>query len=415
MFTSLRLYREFDRSAQGGETTVAWASEALEDTCWDQFLQATPLGQFQQSTIWVRAKVCAGWKPVRVVLTQRDEIVGGFQVLWKPFWGLRIGYVTRGPVVLPEFSSAREYATTLLRRLAHTEKLTVLVVQPPDLCEQMPQFLAEQGFVREGSGRVNSATWLIDLREGFEAVTRRMGSSTRRRARQAVARDVKIREGGRQDLPTFFDLMLSSCRRQKVRPNPQNISELLALWDAAHPVGAIRLWFAEHEGKPLTGYLFIGFGKTFTAWKKGWTSTDGHRSPNDLSIYESLKWASQSGYDFYDFSAFDRQMGKAIIKGEPLSRQQARSRYMFLTRFGGSPRLLPETRVYIPNPVIRFAYRVFFGQGITPARTGFPFDREPANQSTGLKLAEGGSPEVQTPHVREAIPHERSGDPGTTI
>jgi hypothetical protein len=238
---------------------------------------------------------------------------------------------------------------------------------------------------------VNDATWTIDLRGGCEAVERRMAGEARRKTRQAINRGLTIREGGRGDIETFFELMLSTCRRQGVDPNPPDVRHLFALWDAAHPAGCIRLFFAEYEGKPLTGYLDIAFGKTLTQWKKGWTSTESQRNPNDLITYEALKWGSEGGYQFYDFSAFDRQMGIAMLNGEPLTAEQERSRYMFFTRFGGSPRLLPKARVYFPNSIIRFAYGVFFHKKIRQAEQEYKMTRALVGNS-GLNLADGTIP-----------------------
>lgn len=380
-------YAKIDQSALDGGTAVAWISSELEDTCWDKFLQETPLGQFQQSTIWAWAKHPEGWKPVRVLVTVEGEIVAGFQILWQSSWRGRMGYVSKGPVVLPGRHGLAEYATALLQRVAREERFRALVVQPPDLCVQTSERLARSGFMPDMLAKVNDATWILDLGDGFQAVEQRMSAVKRKVARQAVNRGVSIREGARRDLGTFFELMLSTCRRQGVEPSPRAMSSLLALWDAAEPVGCIRLFFAEYEAKPLAGLLCITFGKTFTLWKKGWTSTEGHRHPNDLAHYEALKWASLSGYRFGDFTAFDKQMAIAMLSGKALSPEQERTRHMFSARFGGSPRLLPEARVYFPNPLIRLAYRVFFYKKIRQAEEECKLGRGLVNDWDGLKLA----------------------------
>ncbi len=380
-------YAKIDQSTLGDGTAVAWLSREPQDASWDKFLQATPLGQFQQSTIWARAKHPGGWKPVRVLVTVGDEIVAGFQILWRSSWRGRMGYVSKGPVVLSGHNGLTKYVTTLLQRVAREERLGALVVQPADLCLQTSERLARSGFMQDVLARVNDATWMVDLRDGFEAVEQRMSKETRKKVKQAVSRGLRIREGGRQDLETFFELMLSTCRRQAVDPNPPDVRPLLALWDAAHPAGCIRLFFSEYEGKPLTGQICIAFGKTVTLWKKGWTCTESQRNPNDLSIYEVLKWASRDGYQSCDFSAFDKQMAIAMLSGEPLSLEQQRSRHMFHVRFGGDPRLLPEARVYFPNPLIRSAYGVFFYKKIRQAEEESKLGRGLVNNWDGLRLA----------------------------
>jgi len=165
--------------------------------------------------------------------------------------------------------------------------------------------------------------------------------------------------------------MLSTCRRQRVTPNPSDVRTILALWDAARPAGLVRLTFAEWEGKPLAGQVDICFGQTVTQWKKGWSSSEAKRFPNDLLTYRALQWATSSGFQFVDFPGFDRSMALAILNGESLTPEQEKSRYIFLVRMGGSPRFLPEARVYFANLIFRLSYRVIFNKEIRQAEDNF--------------------------------------------
>ncbi len=339
-------YERTEQRKLANGTATAWVSRGSEDSCWDKFLQGTPLGQFQQSTIWARAKEAEGWKPLRVVLTMDDdEMVGGFQILWRSSWYGRIGYVSKGPMVLPGYSGLAEFSTELLRVLSRRQGFWGVLVQPPDPCRQMPDRLIRDGFPRDLRGKVISATWVVDLREGFEAVEQGMSKWTRKKMKQAEKRGVTIRQGGREDVRTFFELMLSTCRRQGTEPAP---------------AGCIRLTLAECKGKPLAGLVCILFGKTVSFWKKGWTSSDGDRHPNELLMKEMLQWATSKGYHLADFCALDRNIAIAMLSGEPLTPAQESSRHMFNVRLGGSPWLLPEARVYFPNLLVRLTYRAIF-------------------------------------------------------
>ena len=360
-------YEKIDQTKLGEGTAVAWISRGLEDTHWDKFLQESPLGQFQQSAIWAQAKDAEGWRSVRVVLTVDQELVGGFQMLWRSSWRGRMGYVSKGPVVLPGYPGLAEFATDLLQQLTHSEKLRGLMVQPPDLCRQMAASLAMRGFDFNMLVGVNEATWIVDLEDGFEALEQRMSKWTRKKIRQALNRGIRIREGRREDVKTFFELMLSTCRRQGAAPVPADERTMLALWDAAQPTRCIRLTFAEHKGRPLAGLVCILFGQTVSFWKKGWTSSDGQLHPNEPLMQEMLKWSSSRGYRFADFCALDKGMAVAMLRGGPLSAPQESSRHMFNVRLGGRPRLLPESKVYFPNPGIRLAYRVIYQKKIRRA------------------------------------------------
>ncbi len=351
-------YEKLHQSVFQGETARAWISRSFEDTCWDSFLQKSPPGQFQQSSMWARAKAIDGWKPVRVVITMDRRIIGGFQILAGLRWWGRIGYVSKGPVVSDQQAWMADYATELLRKVGRSEKLLALVVQPPDCCAHIPASLASGGFRLDSPVTVYRATWIFNLGEGVEALRLGMARQTRRKLRQAAQRGVSIREGSRRDLGLFFELMLASCQRQGVQPNPPTIGHLFALWDAAHPVDCIRLFIAECNGNPVCGLICIAFGKTFTMWKRGWSGAEDERHPNELITGEALRMAAEEGFDLCDYSEFDEKMAMAIRNREPLTTAQERSRHSFITRFGGMPRLLPASRLYLPNSLAQAAVRL---------------------------------------------------------
>jgi len=350
-----------------GRPVIAWLSRGDVDPCWDRFLQETPLGQFQQSAMWARVKAVEGWTPLRLTITLDQRVVAGFQILWRSSWHVRIGYVSKGPVVLPGFPGLAEFTTDLLRRLTWTEKLRAIIVQPPDFCKQLPETLVAQSFQLNLVQSVNSCTWVIDATKGFTEVEQEISKWTRKKIKQSKNRGVTIREGSREDVSTFFRLMVSTCKRQNTKPAPANLQTLLALWDALQPEGGIRLTLAESQGKPLAGLVCIIFGQTVSFWKKGWTSSDGDKHPNELLMHEMLQWVCSNGYRYCDFCAFDRDMAIAMLNGIPFTADQERSRHVFNARLGGEPWFLPEAQIYFPNRVVRLVYGLVFGSKIRRA------------------------------------------------
>jgi peptidoglycan pentaglycine glycine transferase (the first glycine) len=355
-------YEKLAELTESGQPVTAWISRELHDPAWDQFLETTPLGQFQQSTVWAKAKAAEGWQPLRVVVRTQDATIAGFQVLVRPAWRGhgRIGYVSKGPVVLPDRSWALLLTVRLLRQVVRQQKLSALILQPPDFCPQMADILRASGFLPDVLMKVNDATWVIDLNRDFPAIEASMGRTTRNLVRRAAKTGIAIRQGTRNDLPRFFELMLGTCQRQATKPNPSELAHLEALWDAASPSGNVRLFLAEHEGRVVAGLLAILFGDTATLWKVGAAPPDKELKPNDAMYHHAIRWAHEQGYRQCDFAAFDRRMALDILHGESLSEEQQRTRYLFLTRFGGRPRLLPSAQVYFPNPLWRLLYRSWF-------------------------------------------------------
>jgi len=367
-------YRRIEAWVQEGEPVTAWLAHDVDDPLWDRFLEQTPLGQFQQSTLWAKAKAAEGWQPVRVLLQSGDAFIAGFQVMVRPAWrGFgRIGYVSKGPVVLPGRPWAATCAARILQKVVRQEKLIALVAQPPDLCRQMGEALQASGFLPDFLMKVNDATWVIDLDRDFEAIEASMGRTTRNLVRRAAKTGITIRQGNREDLARFFELMLATCRRQQAQPNPSELRHLQSLWDAAAPSGKIRLFLAEREGTVLAGLLAILFGATMTLWKVGAAPPDKEIKPNDSMYHHAIRWAHEQGYRHCDFAAFDRGMARTILNGESLSEEQQRTRFLFLTRFGGRPCLLPSAQVYLPHSLGRAVYRSCFRKQLNEAPVSRP-------------------------------------------
>jgi len=349
---SFPVCRTFD-----GKPVTAHLSTALRDEAWDEFLRSGPLGHYQQSGMWAQAKRPEGWRPVRVVATKEGRIAGGFQILWKSSGSVRIGYVSKGPVAQPENPSVLAFLLDLIKTTSKEQRLSAVIIQPPDLSECLPGQMSDaSSFQKDVLLRVIDATLIVALEGSFEDAWRAVQARTRRKVRQALRDGVTVRDAGRDDIPTFFRLMQSTCKRQGVKPHPSREAPLYALWDAASDTAPVKLFIAEYEGRAVAGLLCVPFGKMVVLWKKGWASTTGELHPNDLLTYEAMKWAHSNGYGTLDFASLDRKIAEALLEGRALSELQRESRHFFNLHFGGRPRLLPASRIYFPNRLLRSLY-----------------------------------------------------------
>jgi lipid II:glycine glycyltransferase (peptidoglycan interpeptide bridge formation enzyme) len=345
--------------AAGWQTSVEMSS-TVEEARWDSFLESTNLGHFQQSCLWAQVKRLEGWRAIRSVCIAEDRPVGGFQILFRSSGGVRIGYVSKGPVLLPDYSP---FADLVLHRLLDTvreHRIRALILQPPDVCTAFPPKLASAPFLPNRLVGIIQANCEVRLEGGFDEVERRMRPHTRQEVRQAARRNVVVREGRSEDLDAFFNLMLASCARQgDAHPNPSRVELLMALWRQFHPKGHVRLDLAEVQGKPVSGLLSIAFGSRVTFWKKGWSGEQAGSHPNQRMQYEALRWAALQGFKTCDFAAMRPDLARTLMEGHLPTETQKKSRDFFNLGFGGVPVLLPEARVYIPNPILRMAYRMW--------------------------------------------------------
>lgn len=333
-----------------------WNSPGSSDASWDEFLMHTPLGQFQQSSMWAQVKEVEGWNSLRVVATIEDKIAGGFQILLRNTPLGRIGYVSKGPVVVPETQGLVELFVAQIRNQANKNKIIGLIVQPPDDSQITSTILGHYHFTQNNPMEVIETTLLVDVTKGKEALDKGMNRKTRRNVRLANQSGVTIRGGTEEDIDLFFNLMSATCERQGEKPNPPTIETLRQLCLTFSKRNCLRVTFAEYNHEVLAGSLNIVFGKKVNLWKKGWNYKYPDQHPNDLLYYETLHWACSNKFDHCDFIAFDRSIADALQQGIPLSDAQEKSRHIFNLRFGGVPKLLPPARIWIANPLIRFGY-----------------------------------------------------------
>lgn len=348
--------RELGSKLIQGFPARAWFSHRVEDPAWDNFLRATPLGQFQQSGLWARAKQIDGWRSYRVFLTEEDRIIGGFQILWRGTRLGRIGYVSKGPVLPEAQPDGVDFALDLLVDSVRSLRLAALLVQPPDLSRDLEPALTRRGFAPNRFMEIISASCWVPLAGGTAAWERQISRSRLLQVRQAARRGVTIREGCEADTPKFFELMTSTCKRQGVHPNPSSLEALQRLTGPFRVSGECRISFADCDGQPVACVLDLRFGERVTAWKKGWNGAFADRHPNSLLEYESLRWAAGLGSRYLDFAGMDRHLAECLLAGRPLTAEQRKGRDIFNLTFGAEPHLLPPASILWRNRLVRLVY-----------------------------------------------------------
>jgi hypothetical protein len=251
-----------------------------------------------------------------------------------------------------------------------------VIVQPPDDgAEILVETITEAGFLSGAFLGIIDSTLLVDLSQGVANLVAGYRSSTRKKRNRAIRGGLTVRDGDEHDLPEFFRLMLMTCERQGVHPNPPTIESLEMLWKS---LNARRkrayLKFTLCEGEIVSGDLLIVFAKRATLFKTGWNGLHRELHPNNLRVCEALEWASSIDCVLADFVACAREITEPLLKGHKMTPEQSKYRDAFKTGFGGYPKLLPEACLWVPNPMLRFCFR----QAIK-----VPFIRRKMGQITG--------------------------------
>lgn len=308
------------------------------DRAWDAFVDRAPGGHHLQTSLWGAVKGTVGWEPVRVVVTEGEEIVAGCQVLLRRFGPLVAGYVTRGPLALSE--DRFERALDGLDEVVGRRRVVYLKVQPPAGAEGAASALERRGFVASGLAAGPTATVLVDLAREPDELLAAMRAGTRSNVRKAERKGVAVRLGEAGDLPAFFRMVDATSRRQGFPPYPLAYYE--EIWRQFSPDGRVALVVAEHEGTPLCALLLVGYGDTVVYKMGGWSGDRNGVHPNEAAHWAGMRWARERGYRYYDLEGIDRALAEALSRGEDVPRTARPGVDHFKLGFGGGVVLLPR-------------------------------------------------------------------------
>ncbi len=335
--------------------------QTLADPEWDRFVEATPGGTYQQTSMWAQVKSVAGWRPVRIGLSCDGAVVAGCQVLVRRVARFgAVGYVPYGPLVADGDGAALSAVLDAVQDLVREERLLYLKLQPPPDGTDMAGALRTRRFVPvpvclDAAPRM---TVRVDLRRSPDAMLAAMRARSRTYIRQAQRRGVVVREGSEEELPAFCNLVNATSRRQGFSPYPRAYYE--QLWRSFR--GRVHMLVAEYEGDILSGTLLLAFGDTVSYKMGGWSG--GHREvrPNALLHWTGMRWAKGQGHRYYDLEGINAAVGEAILSG----RNPADIYVSGVTHFngvthfklglGGEVTRFPGCYDYVRQPLLRAAW-----------------------------------------------------------
>jgi len=346
--------------------SAGYTFELSQDTCdppWDQFVANTPGGHHVQTSLWSQVKATVGWSAQRIVALQGGRIVGGAQVLIRqmPLVG-GIGYVSAGPLLQRDDPDLAGAFFEELMKFSRDNHLQYVVVQPPAADEQVEQQLSAFHFEPSTVELYPTATVIVDLSLSLDDILAQMRRSTRKNVAKSEREGVTVREGTREDMPTFCRLNALTCQRQNAAQFPAEY--FMKMWDVFEPHGYVKMFIAEYNGEPVSIKLAVPFRDTVVSKVLGWSGLHQEHRPNEAAFWAITKWAKANGYRWYDLEGVDRLGAEEVLAGRPLPEPLQKSPDFFKYGFCGTPKLFPVAREYIQNSVLRWGYQKFFsGEG----------------------------------------------------
>lgn len=283
---------------------------------YDDFMRSSPKGNFAQSPNW--AKVKTAWTPTGVMV--RDDsgrICGAMSLLIRklPVLPFSMAYACRGPVCDVHDEAVVTALVRDAKALAKQHHAYVLKIDP-DVPASDTAFLAllkKLGFTCKPQGknfegiqpRFVFRKTIAGMSE--EEVLASFHSKHRYNIRVALKKGVEVKIAPREELKTFYEIMLETGMRDNFVTRPLAYFE--RMYDALGE--DIRLYMAYYEGKPIAGTLAIHYGDK--VWYLYGASSNSYRNvmPNYLLQWEMMRWAIAEGCRIYDFRGVSGDMDES--------------------------------------------------------------------------------------------------------
>jgi len=342
-------------------TNCIWTREK-EDHEWDDFVGSLPDGHYEQSTGWARVREAHGWQAIRLKIERNGKIFAGAQILFLkvPFIG-KVGYIPYGPCIPAGSDELTDELLREVKKRAGKEHWSYVVMNLPTFGHHMVPAVKKSGFspaLKELPPNVLIAsTLLIDLGKDLDEIFAGLKSKTRQNIRFSIREGLKMREGTREDIGTFFRLMQTTCERRKAQPLYQDIESFYRFWDSFYEKGQVRLFFIDYQEQPVCSAFCFSFGQILFMYQFGWSGEHAHLQPSKLLYWKTIEWARAKGFRYCDFVSVDTEVAKAIETGLSIT-EQLKSKYFYgptilKMSFGGMIVHLPGAYAYFPNVFLR--------------------------------------------------------------
>lgn len=273
-----------------------------------EFLQNNPKTNFMQSPEWARVKT--EWK--NEFITVEDEngnIKGTMSILLRkvPFINRYIMYAPRGFVCDVHDKETLKELTIKAQEIAKKYRAFIFRLDPDVLQsdEEFKKIITELGYKTKKNikniGQVLQPKYVFRLNvkdKTEEELLQSFESKTRYNIRLAGRKGVTVRQGTRDDLKIFYDIMKTTGSRDDFFIRP--LSYFQKIYDEMGEKHA-RIYIAEFEGEPIAATMPIYYGNK--VWYLYGGSSNKHRNlmPNYLIQWEMIKWAIEEKCDWYDF------------------------------------------------------------------------------------------------------------------
>jgi predicted N-acyltransferase len=206
--------------------------------------------------------------------------------------------------------------------------------------------------IRNGFTLKDHLNYLINLDFPPEQILQRIGARTRKHIRRGLRRgDVIVEEAQDESaLSACYKLLHQTFHNARVPLPDRSLFE--SAFNVLYPKGMIRFLIARVGNVPAAASIELLHKKTIYGWFGGMDRAFGSYNPNEMLMWDILKWGANNGYQLYDF-------GGAGIPGQPYGVRDFKAKFGGkLVCFGRNTCIHAPRRFFIGNTGYRLYRRI---------------------------------------------------------
>jgi len=286
---------------------------------WNAFAAQEPSFALLQSWEWGEFKERLGWKVFRIAVQEQGRIIAGAQMLIRPLPSrlVSVAYVPRGPIGNWLDQRVASLLLSELHRVARLHRAIFLKIEPPlSYNPTIDRTLQHYHFRLSLYANQPRATIMLNLQPGLDDILLQMRRRTREYIKYSARKGVSVRVGGRDDLPSFYNLMQITGRRGHFPSRARLYYE--QEWQAFADHSQSVLLMATHQDQLLAVHMAYRFGDQAAYFHGGSSNDHTALRPNYLLVWEAIKWAKEQGCRTYDLWGIPDEVGQAVSEGKEL-------------------------------------------------------------------------------------------------
>ena len=272
-----------------------------------KFLESHERCNFQQSLEWGEVK--DSWIKEVILSEDKKGKIKGSLCVWIrkiPIFG-NMMYVARGPICDIHDEKVLEDLKKGADELAKKYNAFVLRMEPDieKSDEKFREIATNLGFkIKDDSKDFKDEiqprfVFQLDLKgKDKDQIFSEFHQKTRYNIRLATKKGVQIKEGTKEDLKDFYNIMVETGKRDNFLI--RSLSYFEKMYDCLAPEH-MKLLMAYHEDKPIAGIIPIMYGNKVWYLYGASSNTKRNLMPNYLLQWTMIQEAIGRGADMYDF------------------------------------------------------------------------------------------------------------------